>query len=387
VRFFNTAGKTARSLNKASLPSGLRRQIMMGNRLSIFAACVTLAYIVFYVCYDFSIYWPLVAMNIVFLGGYLAVPCLNRRGHLYAARNLVLGNVIVQVFVATYLTSSGSGLHLFYLTVTLILPLMFHRYRVSTLIGMGCLVAVLFVICELVFAPSMDVSPLELPASLMQMFYITSAVGSITLTGMFAYLFRVEIDRMENELTESNRNLEELSTTDSLTGLVNRRGLDVFLGQEWARMQRDHSSLAVLICDVDYFKTYNDYYGHAAGDVALQHIAEALTQVARRPADLVARYGGEELVLVLPETVLEDARLMGEAVREAVEEIGLVHERSKIGPLVTISVGVSAATPERHLSPAHLFRAADEALYAAKAGGRNRVSVAHTARTVSLAGV
>jgi diguanylate cyclase (GGDEF)-like protein len=233
----------------------------------------------------------------------------------------------------------------------------------------------------------MDVSPLELPASLMQMFYITSAVGSITLTGMFAYLFRVEIDRMENELTESNRNLEELSTTDSLTGLVNRRGLDVFLGQEWARMQRDHSSLAVLICDVDYFKTYNDYYGHAAGDVALQHIAEALTQVARRPADLVARYGGEELVLVLPETVLEDARLMGEAVREAVEEIGLVHERSKIGPLVTISVGVSAATPERHLSPAHLFRAADEALYAAKAGGRNRVSVAHTARTVSLAGV
>lgn len=175
------------------------------------------------------------------------------------------------------------------------------------------------------------------------------------------------------ELERANRKLEELSTTDGLTGLANRRHLDQMLGREWARGGHSGHPLALLMVDVDLFKNYNDLYGHQAGDLCLQRVAGVLAGSARRAGDLSARYGGEEFVVVLGDTDQEKAGQRADLIRRAVEALAIPHADSPFG-VVTISIGVAAAYPDRDRTEQDLLRMADEALYRAKHAGRNRVS-------------
>ncbi len=178
------------------------------------------------------------------------------------------------------------------------------------------------------------------------------------------------------QLEQANEELERLSRLDSLTQVANRRCFDDHLHQEWQRQQREQQPISIILCDVDFFKNYNDHYGHPAGDVCLQQVAQALKAVAKRPADLVARYGGEEFALILPETDATGAEAIAQQVCEQIRMLKIPHEGSMSSSWVTISAGVSTrvmgsstASPQ---TPEALVAAADAALYGAKQGGRDR---------------
>ena len=176
-----------------------------------------------------------------------------------------------------------------------------------------------------------------------------------------------------NMLKRIEAELQTQSGQDWLTGLANRRRFDEMFQQEWGRARRDETSLAVLMIDIDYFKPYNDTYGHQEGDVCLQQVAKAVSGAVHRPGDLPARYGGEEFVVVLPKTDAAGAALVGETMRAAVEALNMQHVNSHASDRVTISVGVAAVIPAEKGEPATLVAAADKALYQAKHDGRNRV--------------
>lgn len=168
--------------------------------------------------------------------------------------------------------------------------------------------------------------------------------------------------------------LEDLSLVDGLTGIGNRRRFDEFLIREWRRSRRARTPLALVMLDVDYFKAFNDNYGHAAGDECLREVAATIAMVVRRPGDLCARYGGEEFAAILPHTDLAGARTLGERIRAAVTGLEIPHARSAIAPVVTVSIGVAAGDIAGNEEPEALLRAADRRLYEAKIAGRNRVA-------------
>lgn len=176
------------------------------------------------------------------------------------------------------------------------------------------------------------------------------------------------------QVEAANRQLQAQALMDGLTQIANRRCFDETLRQEWRRLAREQQPLSLILCDVDYFKRYNDTYGHPAGDACLVTVAEALTQAIRRPADQVARYGGEEFVMLLPNTTLAGACCLAEKARLALASRQLRHEASEVSDWVTLSLGVASIVPRHQASPAGLIKAADQALYQSKTNGRNRWS-------------
>ncbi|MGJ7558717.1 GGDEF domain-containing protein [Variovorax sp. RB3P1] len=171
-----------------------------------------------------------------------------------------------------------------------------------------------------------------------------------------------------------NKTLSTLAMEDGLTGLANRRKFDVTLDTEFSRAVREASTLALIMIDVDCFKQYNDIYGHAAGDECLQAIGRTIAAVAsRRPGDLAARYGGEELAVLLPNTDVQGAVALAERIRNAVRDLRIAHAGTAAG-FVTLSAGVEALRPSPMSGqPKELIEAADKALYQAKTQGRDRV--------------
>lgn len=177
---------------------------------------------------------------------------------------------------------------------------------------------------------------------------------------------------VEAALQEAIRELKQLVNLDGLTQLANRRRFDQYLEIEWRRLGREGLPLSLILCDVDFFKSYNDTYGHQAGDQCLYNIAEVLRVTIKRPADLVARYGGEEFAIILPNTPLEGAFQLAEDIQHQVRALAIPHLASKIDDCITISLGVAAVIPTVKFSPERLVAAADRALYQAKSQGRNR---------------
>ncbi|GGI26223.1 diguanylate cyclase [Bradyrhizobium guangdongense] len=185
----------------------------------------------------------------------------------------------------------------------------------------------------------------------------------------------VAISRDITEQKQLETRLETLAIEDSLTGLANRRRFDERLNEEWARAYRDRSSLGLLMIDVDHFKAYNDEYGHPAGDVCLRVVARIIAAETQRVGDLAARYGGEEFAMLLPNTDAAGCAQVGERIRSAVHDAGLVHASNPAASCVTVSVGGAACRPafERTAGTGSLVEAADRALYAAKDAGRDQL--------------
>lgn len=176
------------------------------------------------------------------------------------------------------------------------------------------------------------------------------------------------------ELETLNQQLTHLSETDGLTGIANRRCLDEVLAKTWAQAQHTHQSLAILMLDVDWFKKYNDCYGHLAGDACLKSIAQVLQQHARRVGDLAARYGGEEFLLIVANSSPFMAQHLAEALREAIFRLSIPHECSSFG-VVTVSIGVVVTASEETRTPNELLAEVDSALYRAKMNGRNQIAL------------
>ncbi|MBI5460595.1 MAG: diguanylate cyclase [Gammaproteobacteria bacterium] len=185
-----------------------------------------------------------------------------------------------------------------------------------------------------------------------------------------------QLETSNAQLEESNRELQRLSSLDGLTGISNRRQFDKTLEQEWQRALRNCAELSLIMIDIDYFKLFNDTYGHQAGDDCLKSVALALARIVHRPSDLVARYGGEEFAVILPETDTEGTLRVAEKMREAVSRLNVRHDASKVSDKITLSIGIANMNPRGSDNPDTLLAAADDALYRAKHAGRNRVEVA-----------
>jgi diguanylate cyclase (GGDEF)-like protein len=195
----------------------------------------------------------------------------------------------------------------------------------------------------------------------------------------YTAMARVDITnlvRRTQELEDRVHKLARDSATDVLTSLANRRHLDAALAVEWNRAARTQAPLSLLMVDIDYFKKYNDYYGHLNGDRCLQRVAENLKGCARRAGDFVARFGGEEFVLLLPGVAIDEARETAQLCLERMRETPQPHAASPVAPYVTLSIGVASLVPDANASAAALINAADAAMYRAKSAGRARYEVA-----------
>ena len=178
------------------------------------------------------------------------------------------------------------------------------------------------------------------------------------------------------ELKKYRDILERISLIDGLTGIANRRNFDQTLEKEWRRALRKGDILSLAVVDIDFFKKYNDYYGHLEGDKCLQDVSSILKESLYRAADLVARYGGEEFVVLLPSTTNVEALVVLERIRSNVEELRIPHKMSEVAEHVTVSIGLASAWPGADKTSSDLIRQADTALYQAKNSGRNRICCA-----------
>lgn len=189
---------------------------------------------------------------------------------------------------------------------------------------------------------------------------------------------------LSQQLAVANRELERLAAVDGLTHVYNRRRFDEVFLAEWNRLLREEKPLSLIMCDVDYFKAYNDTYGHQEGDLCLEKIAQAIAKVAKRPADCVARYGGEEFIVVLPNTDLIGATHVAEAIRTVVHDLNIPHATSSVSNRVTLSLGAACQIPNDKIAPSLLIEAADRAMYAAKESGRDRIQIHHSDCAINI---
>ena len=207
--------------------------------------------------------------------------------------------------------------------------------------------------------------------------YLVKPVSFVVLNAKIRALQRIESTRVKlletsRELAAANRELENLSRQDGLTGIANRRYFDSYLLTEMKRASRERQALSLILADVDYFKAYNDYYGHQAGDDCLRQVASALKSVGKRPADLAARYGGEEFAIVLPATALEGAVDVAKSLARTIEGMAIAHVRSGVSDKISLSQGIASLVPGNDTRPESIIELADQALYQAKQQGRNR---------------
>ncbi|MBF0233468.1 MAG: diguanylate cyclase [Desulfamplus sp.] len=182
----------------------------------------------------------------------------------------------------------------------------------------------------------------------------------------------------EKAMEEYNRKLEALSVTDGLTGIANRRHFDAVLDKEYARHARSGEKLSLIFLDIDYFKAFNDNYGHVKGDECLQKVAKVISECSARPTDLAARYGGEEFACILPETDSNGAVGVAENIRLGIIALDIPHKGSKVAECVTVSLGVITIKYNKHLSVVEIVKQVDQMLYLAKSGGRNRIEFIDT---------
>lgn len=179
--------------------------------------------------------------------------------------------------------------------------------------------------------------------------------------------------QLYTELKNLNQELSGLAWSDGLTQIANRRRFDQYLQVEWSRLAREQAPLTLILCDIDQFKLYNDYYGHLSGDLCLQQVARAIKEVTRRPADLAARYGGEEFAVILPNTSITGGLKVVHDIQQTIAKLEIPHLRSTVHPFITLSIGIATLIPQPGQTPEHLINQADKFLYAAKRAGRNRL--------------
>lgn len=224
--------------------------------------------------------------------------------------------------------------------------------------------------------------PPQGPEAMMRWYYLTLSMAAIAIcivaqytvdrSARREYLQRILIDQQNQELKTLNKKLRGLADLDGLTGIANRRYFDQILNQEWRRARRRSYSLAVLMCDIDYFKAYNDHLGHQKGDQCIRAVAGCLRDRLRRPGDLVARYGGEEFAVILPSLDIGEAHNIAVELCESIEALNVAHPASGVSGYVTISIGVASCIPDENTTEIDLVGYADDALYQAKHQGRNR---------------
>ncbi len=302
---------------------------------------------------------PLLALAV--LASYL--PAARRyHARLAAAGIFVIGTVVI--VMSQFGALSGDS----YMLMAPLMVILYACLFLGLLFQLAVLVSVLLV--GLFFALG-----LWLGLGGYQLLYTTAMLA---VAGLVAGYSAFSFERLLRRNFVEARLLNELAERDGLTSLYNRRIFDELMGRIWRQARREDATIEIIFIDIDYFKVYNDLYGHQAGDDCLKLVARTIARAAKRPFDFAARYGGEEFVLVLYGPPFDYARTLPERIRLDVADLAIPHEGSGIGNYVTVSVGVSHARPVEGRSLAGAIQAADEALYEAKQGGRNQVVFRNT---------
>lgn len=296
------------------------------------------------------------------------------------ARELMaIGACIMACVISVYLCSAShsphaapytTGLSMVMLYANVFVRMRFWMAVPTTLLVLMSFVVSLWTVQGHTPALSIPIGLVMLSTALFTLYHLYTLEQDERLN----YLLSLRHRRLQQELKQANQQLEQVSRSDALTQVANRRHFDDVLARLWDRAQGDDASVSIIMVDVDHFKAFNDQHGHPAGDACLVKVAESLKHSLRRPGDLLARYGGEEFIAVLNRMPLSQAQAVAERMRGAIEALDLPHESSPMHPQVTVSVGVASMRPhDRHASPQRVIALADEALYQAKNRGRNRV--------------
>ncbi|HAA29951.1 MAG TPA: diguanylate cyclase response regulator [Cyanobacteria bacterium UBA8553] len=241
--------------------------------------------------------------------------------------------------------------------------------QLQNLLGDNCPLILMITVLddELSVAKAFDVGAID---------YITKPIHWAVLRQRVRYLLQGQIQPVRlliKQLEAANRELQHLASVDGLTAIANRRSFDEYLYREWEQLARNSQPLSLILVDIDFFKVYNDTYGHLAGDECLRQVAHTIYQVANYSANLVARYGGEEFVVILPNTEAKQAVHVAESIRAEVKAKAIAHSSSLVSELVTLSAGVASVIPCCESSAEELIIEADKALYQAKGRGRDRI--------------
>lgn len=349
----------------------LAHRVRLSNRVAVLVAVVLLPYLGF-----FAVLGQLGNAVVQVLGicGLSSVVALNALGRHGESRflTLLIGNLLVLTMGMRL--GRSSGIH-FYGFAAVIAPLFFYSRREwRAIAGFVSLTGAIMLWGHIATGIQLPLNPL--PAHLAEPFYILSAAGGLATTFAFVLYFYSESSRLADSLRRATEQMRLLSETDELTQLANRRKISALMSQEWSRAARGKYPLAVVMIDVDYFKSFNDLYGHLVGDVALARIGIALREATHRPYDLAGRFGGEEFLLLLPESDAAGAQCVAERARLAIEKLAIPHSDNRASPWLTCSFGVASLQPAHGGDPEMLQRLADDALYRAKELGRNQVVVA-----------
>ena len=295
---------------------------------------------------------------LVILGVAISVPAAQR----YYTEVVAVGVTLIG-FVVTYIAHLGALSGSSYVLAGLVLVVLYGCLFLGLLFNVGVAVATVMIATHFVTGVAIGL-PFD------ALYYSTAILGGAAVIGGIS-TYNLEYALRTNFL--ETRLLNELAERDGMTRLYNRRIFDDYMERLWRQSRREGTGVAIIFVDIDFFKLYNDLYGHQAGDDCLKRVAQCIARGAKRPFDFAARYGGEEFVLVLYGPPDEYARTVPEQIRRDVLELAIPHAGSQAAKHVTVSVGLALATPETGRSLAGAIQTADEALYQAKREGRNRV--------------
>lgn len=350
------------------MPPELAHRVRLSNRVAVLVAVLLLPYLGLFAALGQLGNAVVQVLGICGLASVIVLNVLGRHGE-SRFLTLLIGNLLVLTMAARL--GRSSGIH-FYGFAAVIAPLFFYpRREWRAIAGFVSLTGAIMLWGHIAMGIQRPLSPL--PDHLAEPFYMLSAAGGLATTFAFVLYFYSESSRLADSLRRATEQMKLLSETDELTQLANRRKISALMSQEWSRAARGNYPLAVVMIDVDYFKTFNDLYGHLVGDVALARIGIALRDAIHRPYDLAGRFGGEEFLLLLPESDAAGAQCVAERARLAVEKLAIPHAGNRASPWLTCSFGVSSLQPAHGGDPEMLQRLADDALYRAKELGRNRV--------------
>ena len=304
------------------------------------------------------------------------IPIVRKNFHRVMFPISVLQIIAIQQHI---FMSAGTGYYIYAIfnqMITMLLVALGLRFATPVLL-------VHYVLCAL---SSLAIGALlGFPVDLLAFNYYFILYGTviIALAGIserqerFAFLQELLVSYQSEELAKLNHRLDKIAHEDALTGIANRRSFDDFAAREWERAYREQRTLSLLLLDVDYFKRYNDTYGHEGGDKCLQEIARTIREALMRPADLAARYGGEEFAVLLPDTQLRGATMVAERIIRWVDGRHILHAGSTVAPHVTVSIGLVTLIPEPGQTLREAIKRADEALYQAKGNGRHQYRIYH----------
>lgn len=363
IYFEKIINRGTNTLNSPWTNQGIR----LINKVSIFVAVLTIPYV--FLTYFLGLYIATVIDTIAILL-YAGIYFINGNGNFSISRVilLILGNL--QILAIALVLGSDSGIH-HYFYASVIAPLFFYQPEEYKKIITACLFSILLGMCY-PFAAEYYQPYLSSKDIIKFYFHIPTISGAFIAVLSFIFYFYNESFRTQKILDDTNKQLQLIGETDHLTQIGNRRKFESVLRMEWNRGLRRKYFISIILIDVDSFKLYNDLYGHLAGDECLKKIASTLSQEIRTDFDFIARFGGEEFIVILHDTSIDGAMLVAARMQAAVYDLNIEHNQNMDYGRVTISIGISCCIPSNNNSPLDVIEEADQCLYIAKTTGKNK---------------